>query len=130
RELTDALGPAGRQEFEDFERATPMRGAVDGFAVQVARFAPLTGQQADQLERALAQANAAYRKGEHGIVGALDWAEADRAARTILTPQQFEVWRLGLAQNSFGGARIEQDLHRVYDRAIDRARGETTKGSK
>ena len=122
RELTDVLGPTGVKEFEDFERATPMRGAVDGFAVQVARFAPLTSQQADQLERALAQANAAYRKGEHGLTAALDWDEADRSAQTILTPQQFAVWKLGVAHNSFGGARIEQELHRVYDRAIERAR--------
>jgi hypothetical protein len=121
RELTDVLGTAGLKEFEDFERATPLRGAVNGFAVQVARSAPLTSQQADQLERALAQANAAYQRGEHGLAEAVDWDEADRSARAILTPQQFEIWKLGVAHNSFGGARIEQELHRVYDRALARA---------
>jgi hypothetical protein len=83
--------------------------------------AALTSQQADQLERALAQANPAYLKGEHGLAEAVDWEEADRRARTILTPQQFEIWKLGVAPNSLGRRRIEQDLHRAYDRAIERA---------
>src|SRR5688572_21027399 len=85
RELTELLGPVGLKEFEDFERATPMRGAVDGFAVQIARIAPLTSQQADQLERALAQSNAEYRKGKHAVAKALDWEQADRLAQAILT---------------------------------------------
>jgi hypothetical protein len=123
RELNDLLGPAGLKEFEDFERATPMRGAVNGFGVQVARIAPLTSQQADQLERALAQSNAEYRQGRHATPESLDWEQADRLAQGILTPQQFEIWKLGVAHNSFGGPRIERELQRTYDRAIARAKG-------
>lgn len=121
-ELRALLGAEGLREFEDFERATPMRGAVDGFAVQVAKFAPLSSQQADQLERALAQANAAFRKGEYAVVGELDWAEADRRAREILSPQQWAAWQLGVAHNSFGGARIERELDQAYARAMKRLR--------
>jgi hypothetical protein len=123
RELNELLGPVGLREFEDFERATPMRGAVDGFAVQVARIAPLTSLQADQLERALAQSNAEYRKGKHADPKALDWEQADRLAETILTPPQFEIWKLGVAHNSFGGPRIQQELQLTYERAMERAKG-------
>lgn len=121
-ELRELLGEAGLQEFENFERATPMRGLVDGFAVQVARFAPLSSQQADQFERALAQANAAFREGKHAEAAALDWAAADEKAREILTPQQFEAWKLGVAHNSFGGMRIEREMEALYRRAVERAK--------
>ena len=131
RELAELLGPVGLKEFEHFERATPMRGAVDGFAVQVARIAPLTSQQADQLERALAQSNAEYCKGNHADIKALDWEQADRLVQNILTPQQFDIWKLGVAHNTFGGPRIEQELQHTYERAIERGKGgRTPSGSK
>lgn len=122
RELAEFLGAAGWQAFDEAERATPMRGLVDGFGVQVARFAPLTSQQADQLERAFAAANAEFQRGRHATAEALDWDAADRAAREILTPQQFDAWKLGVAHNSFGGMRIEREMEAAYRRAVDRAK--------
>lgn len=122
REFTELLGSAGWQAFAEAERATPMRGLVDGFAVQVARFAPLTSQQADELERAFADANAEFQRGRHGSAEALDWDAADRAARGILTPQQFAAWQLGVAHNSFGETRLEREMEAAYRRAVDRAK--------
>lgn len=119
-ELLQLLGPAGYREFEAYERALPVRGFVDGLATQLATTTPLTPLQADQLERALAESNEAYRKGNRADPSQMDWSSADRRVREILTPAQFAVWQLGTAHNPQGGSRQAQELQAVYDRAVQR----------
>lgn len=121
-DLKALLGAAGYREFELFERAIPVRGYVDGLAVELAATAPLSGQQADLLERALAETNESYRNGKHADPAAVDWESIDRRAREILTPQQFAVWQQGFAHNMFGGSRHDQELKKVYLQAVQRAK--------
>jgi hypothetical protein len=119
-ELLDLFGPAGFQQFDAFERALPVRGFVDGLAVQVAAIAPLSAAQADSLERALAEANEPYRKGGRADPQAVDWEKADARAKEILTPMQFAAWQLGIAHNMSGGSRRDQELKTIYDRTVQR----------
>lgn len=120
RELGELLGPAGLRAYEDFERALPVRGYVDGLATQLAATMPLTAAQADQLERALADANEAYRQGKRADPKELNWPEADQWIRGILHPDQFAIWQLGTAHNRHGGSRRDQELDRVYREAVKR----------
>jgi hypothetical protein len=119
-ELLELLGPAGYHEFDAYERALPVRGYVDGLATQLATTAPLTSTQADQLERALAESNEAYRNGNRANPSHMDWTSADRRAREILTPAQFAFWEQGTAHSPQGGSRRSQELQAVYDRAVKR----------
>ena len=119
-ELAELLGPMGFQEFANYERVLPLRGFVDGLAVQVAANAPLSMAQADQLERALADANEAYRNGKGADPRLTDWESVDRRAREILTPEQFAAWQLGVAHNPAGGSRRSHELTAVYERAVKR----------
>ena len=100
----------------------PVRGFLDGFATQVAADDPLTGNQADQLERILAEATPAYRDGKRADPATVDWVMVDQQARRVLTPRQFDLWQLGVAHNRFGGSRKDQELQAVYKRAVERAR--------
>jgi hypothetical protein len=120
RELAELFGPAGFREFEAYERALSVRGFVDGLATQLAGTAPLSAPQADQLERALAEASESYRNGKHADPQTLDWDRVDRRAREILTPEQFAAWQLGVAHNMSGGSRRAQELQAVYQRAVKR----------
>jgi len=121
-ELEALLGPAAYREYETFERAMPARGYVDGLAVQLAATAPISAQQADRLERALAETNPTFAGGGRAEPGAMDWVEADRRAKEILPSEQFAVWQRGVAHNTFGGSRRAQELEAVYRRAVERAK--------
>ena len=121
-ELAQLLGPVGFQEFDAFQRALPVRGFVDGLATEVAFSAPLSEQQANALERALAETNPAYRAGKSADPAAVDWQAVDRRASELLSPSQLVVWQAGLAHNKFGGSRLAQELKKVYDRARERER--------
>jgi hypothetical protein len=121
-DLEALLGPTGYREFDRYDRAIPVRGYVDGLAVELAATAPLSSQQADLLERALAETNEAYRNGKQADPGEVDWEAVDRRAREILTPQQFAVWQQGFAHNMFGGSRHDQELKKVYLKVVERAK--------
>lgn len=120
-ELAELLGPVGFRELDAFERALPVRGFVDGLAIQLALSAPVSEQQANQLERVLAETNEAYRAGKPADPRVVDWDAVDARAREILSPEQFAVWKRGLAHNMFGGSRQSQELQKVYERALRRA---------
>ncbi|MES2692351.1 MAG: hypothetical protein V4773_02685 [Verrucomicrobiota bacterium] len=124
-ELMELLGEAGFREFDLFERALPVRGFLDGLAVQVATRSPLSGQQADRMERVLANASPSYLKGNNADPKELDWEIVDRQAREILTPEQFALWQQGGTHNKYGGSRRSHELERAYQRAVKRARGES-----
>lgn len=126
-ELTALLGPARWPEFEAFERAIPLRGFVDGLAVQLAGTSPLTATQADALERALRAANPPFLEGKNGDPSAVDWAVVDRRAAEVLDAAQLAVWERHTAHNTFGGSRQTQDLEAVYRRAVARMK-ETAPG--
>jgi hypothetical protein len=120
RELGELLESAGFRAYEDFERALPVRGYVDGLATQLAARMPLTAAQADQLERALADANEAYRQGKRADPKEMNWQQADERVREILHPDQLAIWQLGTAHNRHGGSRRDQELDRVYWEAVKR----------
>ena len=123
-ELADYLGQARYAELERFQRTEQVRGYVDGLAVQVAEFAPLTAQQADRLEEAIADASPEFRAGQRAQPRTLEWAEIDRQAKEILTPAQYAMWARGSAHNPLGGSRRDQEFQAAYERAIPKAKAQ------
>lgn len=119
-ELAGLLGPSGFKQFEDYRRALHVRGFVDGLATQVAASTPLSAQQADRLERALAETNEAYRNGKDAEASSVDWESVDQQAQGILSPEQFAAWQLGVVHNIFGGSRRAQELTAVYKGVVKR----------
>jgi hypothetical protein len=117
-ELRALLGEAGFKAYQEFERAVPVRGFVDGFAVQVASSDPLTPRQAEQLARALVAASPSFQKGAAADPATLDWAAVDHAAQGFLSPAQFTAWKLGIAHNPSGGSRATHELKKIYDAAV------------
>ncbi|HEY1109674.1 MAG TPA: hypothetical protein VGE76_13595 [Opitutaceae bacterium] len=123
-ELAEYLGPARYAELERFQRTEQVRGFVDGLAVQVAEFAPLTAQQADRLADAIAAASPEFRAGKHAQAKTLEWPEIDRQAKTFLTPQQHAMWMRGSAHNPIGGSRRHLELSAAYQQAVAKAKGD------
>lgn len=123
-ELAEYLGSTRYAELERFQRTEQVRGFVDGLAVQVAEFAPLTAQQADRLEEAIAAASPEFRAGKHAQAKTLEWAEIDRQAKAFLTPQQHVMWLRGSAHNRVGGSRRHLELSAAYERAVAKAKGD------
>lgn len=121
-ELAELLGASGLKEYEDFERTLSLRGYADGLATQVAAASPLTAEQADQLTRALAEANPPYRNGRRADPGQVDWEAVDARAREILNPTQLAYWQRHSAHNPLGGSRIDQELEAAYRRAVERTK--------
>jgi hypothetical protein len=113
-ELAALLGEQGLNAYRDYERTTPVRGFVEGFAVQVASTAPLTRNQADQLATALIAATPVAKPDDRPDPVDVDWAKVDAAAEKFLSPTQFAAWKLGVAHNKFGSTRAEQDFLKVY----------------
>lgn len=123
-ELAEFLGPARYSELERFQRAEQVRGFVDGLAVQVAEFAPLTAQQADRLEVAIAAASPEFREGKRAQAKTLEWEQIDLQEKEILTPQQYSVWARGSAHNPLSGSRRDLELEAAYDRAIAKVKAQ------
>lgn len=122
--LAEYLGPAHYGELERFRRTLQVRGFVDGLAVQLAEIAPLTTQQADRLEEVIAAASPEFRAGRHAQPQTLEWAEIDRQARDVLTPQQLALWLRGSAHNTASGSRRALELSAAYWRAIEKAKAQ------
>lgn len=123
-EMAEYLGPSHYAELERFQRTEQIRGFVDGLAVQVAAFAPLTAQQADRLEEAIAAASPEFREGKRAQAKTLEWEQIDRQAKEILTPQQYAMWARGSAHNPKSGSRRDLELEAAYDRAIAKAKAQ------
>lgn len=123
-QLAEYLGPARYAELERFQRTEQVRGYVDGLAVQVAEFAPLSPQQADRLEEAIAGASPEFRVGQRAQPQTLEWAEIDRQAKEILTPAQYAMWVRGSAHNPIGGSRRDLEFRAAYERAIAKAKAQ------
>lgn len=119
-ELTAAFGEAALTAYMDFERSLPARGYVEGFAVQIASSRePLTPEQAEKLSQALLSASASYQAGAVANSEAIDWAAADRAAETFLTPSQLAAWKLGIAHNPLARSkRMDAEFNKIYEAAL------------
>jgi hypothetical protein len=117
RELLALLGESGFRAYQDFDRAVPVYGFVDGFAMQTAATEPLTPAQADALRQALIDASPSYLKGARADPAAVDWSSVDRVAQSVLSPTQFAAWKLGVASNAFGSSRVFLELQKVFESA-------------
>lgn len=120
--LRDLLGQTGFRAYQEFERSLPVRGFVDGFAMQVASTEPLTLRQTEQLAAALIAANSSFQKGERADPATVDWAAVDAAAQQFLSPAQYAAWKLGTAHNEFGGSRLYRELDQELEKAYRAAR--------
>jgi hypothetical protein len=120
-ELKSLLGEQAFLAYQQFEFSVPVRGFVDGLAVQLATVEPLTADQAAQLAQALVDASPEFRRGERSDPKTVDWRMVDRAAQRFLSPLQFASWQLGVAHNRTGGSRTDQELTRVYEAAKAKA---------
>jgi hypothetical protein len=94
-----ALGEAGWKEFESYERAVPLREFVNELAgAMTIAGAGLDAAQAEALTAVFAETNAAYRAGETANRNRQDWDQALVAAKGVLTPAQFALFRNGAVQ--------------------------------
>ena len=117
-ELRAELGEKNFQAYQEFDRSIPLRGFVDGFAVQVAMTDPLTPAQATQLAEVLVAATPAAEPGHSLDPARVDWPIVDRRAAQFLSPTQLAAWKLGVAHNPAGGSRLDHELKRAYDAAV------------
>lgn len=89
---TTLLGESGYAALQDYERTVPVRTFVSTFAGTAALVGdPLTAAQGEGLTRVLADANNGYVQGKAGL-GGINWTQADTAARSVLSPSQFELF--------------------------------------
>lgn len=118
REFVAELGEPAFRSYQDFERTIPVRGFVDGFAVQMAATEPLTPAQAEQLSNALIGATPVSAETGSLSPGKVDWPAVDRLAAQFLSPTQLAAWKLGVAHNPAGGSRLDHELRNTYDAAL------------
>src|SRR5262245_8570640 len=118
--LLRLLSPDRYPEFAAFERAIPLRGFLDGLAVQLLSVSPLSAQQAEELERALRGACPPFLAGKNGNPAEVNWTSVDNRAAQILNPAQLAVWDRHTAHNTLGGSRQSQELDAVYRRPVAR----------
>jgi hypothetical protein len=94
-----ALGDAGWKEFEGYERAVPVREFVNELAgAMTIAGAGLDAAQAEALTTVFAETNAAYLAGGTANRNRQDWDQALVAAKGVLTPAQFALFRNGAVQ--------------------------------
>jgi hypothetical protein len=120
-ELKNLLGESAFLAYDEFERGLPVRGFVDGFAVQLATIEPLSAGQAEQLAQTLVEASPEFRRGERANPKTVDWTSVDRAVQRFLSPMQLASWQLGVAHNRSGGSRTDLELTRIYEIAKAKA---------
>ena len=116
KQLRELVGDAEFAEYQQFVRTFDVRSFADGLAVELASTLPLTFIQAEALEQALVRGTVSSMKTKLDPAD-IDWIKVDAEAAIILTPAQFEVWRLGTAKSPYVGTRFDVELHRVYDAA-------------
>ena len=86
------LGDAGYQQLQQFIRAMPMQGIVHDVADAVAlSSSPLTGQEADQLSRILANSNSRFQNGRSADPAAINWSLVLTQAQSVLSKPQFNA---------------------------------------
>ena len=94
------LGDAGYQQLQQFTRAIPVQGIVHNVADAVALSpSPLTGEQADQLSRILANSNSRFLSGGTADPAAIDWSLVLPQAQGALSEPQFKALQ-GQYQNA------------------------------
>jgi hypothetical protein len=96
---TALLGDAGARQFQDYERAVPMREFVNELAgAMTVSGAAITAAQGDALVDLLANASAAYQRGGTASVRTIDWDQALARAETMLPAPQFTLFKNGVVQ--------------------------------
>jgi hypothetical protein len=91
---TALLGESVYAALQDYERTVPVRAFVSILAGTAALVGvPLTAAQGEDLTRVLAAANNAYvHGGGKAELGSINWTQAETAARSVLSPDQFELF--------------------------------------
>jgi hypothetical protein len=88
----EMLGDQGYAQFKQYQRTLSAREVVRGLsAAATMSGVPLSGDQAEQLVQAFADADPEYRKGGTANLLSADWSKADAAAAQILSPQQRQI---------------------------------------
>lgn len=86
------LGDSGFAALSNYERALPAREIAGGLAgAATVAGLPLTGDQAEQLAAAIAQASPPYQKGGDASMNDIDWNAVDAKARGFLLPDQIAL---------------------------------------
>jgi hypothetical protein len=96
----DLLGADGYQQFTDYERALPMRTIAEDTASALATSEnPLNPDQINQLTQTLAQASAAFVRGQTANLNMtqVNWTDAIQQAQTFLTPSQLTAFKTTVA---------------------------------
>lgn len=121
------LGPAGLEQWRQYDRADGVRATVQSLAgAAVLEAMPLTAQQAEQLTQILANASGKYRAGEKADPSDIDWSVVDRKAAAVLSEGQLKLFQqvepIGGGASRFG-ARLNDTFAKAVkaDRANDRA---------
>jgi hypothetical protein len=116
----ELLGDAGYRQLEQYERLLPVRYEVDALAGSLALTnTPLGPSQANQLLQIMANASDTYQKGgsadtpmpgngeqltplmlaHQSIEEHIEWNSVLTQARTVLTPDQFELFSNQIGRN-------------------------------
>lgn len=90
----ELLGSAGYGRLQDYLRTLPARDMVSGLAGAAALSgAPFSAAQAEELTNAVAGASLRYQAGSVADLTDVNWEEADRVARTLLSDAQFSLYQ-------------------------------------
>jgi hypothetical protein len=119
------LGDEGYQAFRDYERSSSVRSMISAIAgMTVVEGVPLSPSQADLLVRAVANSCESYRRGGYfSHSGGVDWNAALMAARTILTPAQYEVFSTMDPGPTTGGL-LQTRMYSRVNEAVEQDRAE------
>lgn len=125
RQQATLLGPEMAEEVRQYNRTLGARSVVVPF-VGTAAYAgiPLSLNQANQMAQVIAEANTKYQQGGDSDLLRVDWAAADAKLKTVLTPEQWELFQKSEPMN--GGA---SRWMAIFNRALLDAKAAERKSS-
>ena len=91
--VEDALGPDAYAQFDAYDRQKTIWDKMGDFAAKSTRLgSPITSGQVGQVIDYIAQNNPDYQEGKAVNGGQIDWPAVNDYARTILTPDQLDLF--------------------------------------
>jgi len=121
----DILGPDGFARLDAYDRQKTIWDKMSDCAVRSAGVgSPVSRAQVEQLVDYIAQNNPDYQEGKAVNEARIDWPAVHDYARTIMTPEQFDLFKSFTANDV-----ISQKLKRALDAIGEAAGGQNADGA-
>jgi len=117
--VEDMLGSDGYAQFDAYDRQRIARNMmISHYTAAFMRLgSPMTPGQIEQMVGHIAQNNPDYQEGKVVNIGQIDWPAVNEYARTIMTPEQFDLFT-----HITANIAINQKIGLAFD-AIEQAAG-------